>query len=590
LGRGSTEQAFLTEDASSTNGLVRQRSKLAAERDVRGAVEQDLLQRRVGAHAAHDLASDFSKIPRFSSDRSHASQTSAPLTAFPTPGIMQRKLTVGEVNDPLEREADRVADEMMRMPNTGDRTNAARAPSSGQCVACEREETPQFGTTPTVAPIATSPEAPSVVDEVLRAPGEPLDAATRATLEPRLGYDFSQVRVHVDSTAAESARAVNASAYTVGNHLVFDRQKYAPHTEHGQKLLAHELAHVVQQRAAGRTPSSSQAKRRPTARAAVHLQRQVYGPAASTGAGADFDVYLLQFNALEQAAITEGYNFNDRVTAFRKLYYDSASAAKTYAGAVVGGGAFNILIPGAAGTKIPASWSTPPLDGAADYLRKHQTLQIGAQSVDIGHLLAGADATRHPTSVSLGGGMIKLRSNVEATTFVGDLGSVVAEYIHGSKASFHDTAMKRSKVLDTYYDGSKAMASAEDMAGNADAYALSFDPSKSLTDNLKGYYAAATGGVKKRFTNFAISIGLGTLNASTFTGDTKVWRQAMTEEVFNSALAYAAGKGWNSDVINVMKDPGPGVFAPTFWEMYWNNSEWVVDIFVDRMTRNVAKE
>ena len=145
-------------------------------------------------------------------------------------------------------------------------------------------------------------------------------------------------------------------------------------------------------------------------------------------------------------------------------------------------------------------------------------------------------------------------------------------------------------MLDSYYDGSKAMASAEDMAGNADAYALILDPSKTLGENLKDYYAATTGGVKKRFTSFAAAIGLGTLKGASFTGDTKTWRTAMTEQVFNAALAYAAGKGWKSDVILVLKDPGTGLITPTFWEMYWNNSEWVVDIFVDRMKRDVAKE
>ena len=277
------------------------------------------------------------------------------------------------------------------------------------------------------------------------------------------------------------------------------------------------------------------------------LQRQMFGPPSPTGAGADFDNFLLQFGALEQAAIRDGYGFTDRITAFRKLYYDSPSAAKTYAGAVVGGGAFNILIPGAAATKPPPSWSTPRLDGAADYLRKHQILSIGGQSVDIGHMLAGADAAKHPTSVSLAAGLVKLRSNVEATTFVGDLGSVVTEYIHGSKASFRDTAMVRSPVLDSYYDGSNAMASAEDMAGNADAYSLTFDSAKTLTENLRDYYAATSGGAKKRFTGFAAAIGLGTLSPSGFSGNTTAWRDAMREEVFNSALAYAAGKGWKGD-------------------------------------------
>lgn len=90
-------------------------------------------------------------------------------------------------------------------------------------------------------------EVPPVVHEVLRRPGQPVDAATRAFMEARFGHDFSGVRVHADGKAAESARAVDALAYTVGRDVVFAMGKYAPSTSMGQSLLAHELAHVVQQ-------------------------------------------------------------------------------------------------------------------------------------------------------------------------------------------------------------------------------------------------------------------------------------------------------------------------------------------------------
>jgi thiol-disulfide isomerase/thioredoxin len=89
--------------------------------------------------------------------------------------------------------------------------------------------------------------APPVVHEVLRSPGQPLDAATRAFLEPRFGQDFGGVRVHTDARADESARAVGAVAYTVGRHIAFSGTSYAPRTRAGRSLLAHELAHVVQQ-------------------------------------------------------------------------------------------------------------------------------------------------------------------------------------------------------------------------------------------------------------------------------------------------------------------------------------------------------
>lgn len=88
---------------------------------------------------------------------------------------------------------------------------------------------------------------PPIVREVLSSPGQPLDSITRSFMEPRFDHDFSRVRVHTDARAAESARAVNALAYTVGQDLVFDHGQYEPGKQDGKRLLAHELAHVVQQ-------------------------------------------------------------------------------------------------------------------------------------------------------------------------------------------------------------------------------------------------------------------------------------------------------------------------------------------------------
>jgi hypothetical protein len=89
---------------------------------------------------------------------------------------------------------------------------------------------------------------PPIVYEVLRSPGQPLDLDTRAFMESHFGYDFGNVRVHTDAKAAESARAVNALAYTVGRDMAFGTGQYAPHSCEGQKLITHELTHVAQQR------------------------------------------------------------------------------------------------------------------------------------------------------------------------------------------------------------------------------------------------------------------------------------------------------------------------------------------------------
>ena len=99
------------------------------------------------------------------------------------------------------------------------------------------------------AAIKPAPEhdVPPIVHEVLRSPGQPLNAATRAFMEPRFGHDFSRVRVHTDAKAAESARAVNARVYTVGENVVFGAGQFMPTAHTGQRLLVHELAHVMQQ-------------------------------------------------------------------------------------------------------------------------------------------------------------------------------------------------------------------------------------------------------------------------------------------------------------------------------------------------------
>lgn len=89
--------------------------------------------------------------------------------------------------------------------------------------------------------------APPIVHDVLSSSGRPLDAPTRSFFEPRFGYDFSRVRIHTDEQAAASARAVNALAYTVGHQLVFESGRFDPRSVSGQSLIAHELAHVMQQ-------------------------------------------------------------------------------------------------------------------------------------------------------------------------------------------------------------------------------------------------------------------------------------------------------------------------------------------------------
>ena len=107
---------------------------------------------------------------------------------------------------------------------------------------------------PSTTTSAGDTTAPPIVHEVLNSPGRPLDAATRNFMEPRFGANFSNVRVHTGDKATESAKAVDALAYTVGKHLVFNEGQYRPGDISKGKLLAHELAHVAQQ---GHAPAAS---------------------------------------------------------------------------------------------------------------------------------------------------------------------------------------------------------------------------------------------------------------------------------------------------------------------------------------------
>lgn len=116
--------------------------------------------------------------------------------------------------------------------------------AGGECEGCKKN---LLGLQRKATDRSEASEVPPIVHEVLRSPGQPLDAATRAFMEPRFGHDLSGVRVHTDAKAAESARAVHARAYTVGPNVVFGVKEYSPGTNEGKHLIAHELTHVVQQ-------------------------------------------------------------------------------------------------------------------------------------------------------------------------------------------------------------------------------------------------------------------------------------------------------------------------------------------------------
>lgn len=167
----------------------------------------------------------------------------------PTTGTLQAKLAINNPGDDYEQEADHVAEQVMRMPEP---TLQRACACGGACPKCKAEQLSQeskgLQTKRVRASNTVQVAAPPIVHDVLQSPGQPLQPATRAFMETRFGHDFSQVRVHSDTRAAASARAINAQAYTVGRDVVFGSDQYARGSTEGRRLLAHELTHVLQQR------------------------------------------------------------------------------------------------------------------------------------------------------------------------------------------------------------------------------------------------------------------------------------------------------------------------------------------------------
>jgi len=188
-------------------------------------------------------------VPRFGHDFSRVSVHSA------GPGMIQTKLKINKPGDLYEQEADRVAEQVMRMEEPRvqrhpDEELVQKKPVITPLIQrqIEEEEEEEFLQTKEL-PGQSSEVTPALSSRIqsMRGGGQALSESVRAYFEPRFGQDFSQVRAHADSRAAETARAVNARAFTVGEDVVFGNGEYAPESDVGKRLLAHELTHAVQQ-------------------------------------------------------------------------------------------------------------------------------------------------------------------------------------------------------------------------------------------------------------------------------------------------------------------------------------------------------
>ena len=167
---------------------------------------------------------------------------------------LRAKLATSVPGDFHENEADRIAAEVMSAPESSPQSACRCGAQCPRCKAGPPAPTQSRIQRKTVRPATVSGNVMPAVGNTLRDGGQPLEAEARDFFEARFGYDFSRVRVHTGARAADSAVALGALAYTVGTDIAFGEGRYAPQTAAGRMLLAHELAHVVQQ---SETPSQT---------------------------------------------------------------------------------------------------------------------------------------------------------------------------------------------------------------------------------------------------------------------------------------------------------------------------------------------
>ena len=276
---------------------------------------------------------------------------------------MQPKLAIGPVDDPLEREADAIADRVMRMPEPAQ--SRANATLQRKCAACEEEE--HSGT---VHPKhhgvrgSAGTEALTPVNELLQSPGKPLGPSSRAFFEPRFGRDFSRVRVHVDERAARSAQSVGALAYTVGPHIAFAAGQFAPGSDHGRHLLAHELVHTIQQGHSNirRCPSATQ-----QGVAGLVTKPEEFG---NEEAAAPIEVADLSQETIQRSATWKGATVHEDVNAAEMPFEHDAS---------------------------PITWQL--LNGT-----KLETIQDAEDAINVPAVMTSGSGTKWTAKVELGAG------------------------------------------------------------------------------------------------------------------------------------------------------------------------------------------
>jgi hypothetical protein len=364
------------------------------------------------------------------------------------------------------------------------------------------------------------------VHEVLRSSGQPLDAKTRAFMEPRFGYDFSHVQLHTDEHATKSALSVGARAYTVGRNVVFGSGNYAPHMSAGKELLAHELGHVIQQRNITTGPTGHltiEDTHSPREQAADILSSRIMASLPVHSIHTDLSVPLLArkpdpactttykqattflglvdlVRAAETKLRTAGItSTKDQIHALRGVYYGTAWSQDfaVEKSTTRNEGFQRFTRPSEAVDKsIPPDVQGIFNCGLLDALKASQDVVDGARHIDFGHLIIGLDARNDPKFASnvsypfMGLNIDMGGTGTELVTWLGDLGGGAASLAINRVTT--PSINVRTSFTGSDYGGSINLEG--DVAGSVVATSSSsaltaptFSTGKMLSDALQDY-------------------------------------------------------------------------------------------------------
>ncbi|MEQ8972638.1 MAG: DUF4157 domain-containing protein [Coleofasciculus sp. C1-SOL-03] len=529
---------------------------------------------------------------------------------------IQAKVTVGAPGDKYEVEADTVARQVMSMS-----APVNNQPIQREGVAEEKvEEVQAKPIAASITPLvqremaiedekqekvqakATSDsgfETSSNVETQLntsKGGGSPLSHEVRSFMEPRFGADFSSVRVHTDSAAVQMSQELGAQAFTHGNDVYFGKGKSPGNNE----LTAHELTHVVQQ--SGTTIERKEASNKVQKQDNESLHQPIVENAPASAISIRDFIALVEVEERKYPP-EEQTNTKLMITRLRKIFYDRE-------------GWDNYLIEGARDIEAPYTTEhqekerftleIPFLFNDFDVVRQEHnvkdsqgntpdiasnqeiSLEDGSY-IDLGHVFAGLDALNYPQSVQAPGlSSIGIDDNVDAVTWVGDLGSVLAEiqfqWIRNDKQI---SSKERQAIINEY-------ASPQDMLGNIDAYVIDqqFDidetsGGRKVSEILREYYLngstdQGTPSRDRRYSIFAQAVGLNNWDGTNFSNESE-WIDSYTDQVNDAAALYV---GANSEGILGL----PGRFGFVLGMSMNAGARTLVEIFLNALKQRIALE